>query len=570
MLRGSAKVQLFNAKTKELEKTVESSNLITNAVANIFNGALTAFATYYKHRGGSGSSLNFLYEFPSGYNLAKALMGGLLVFSDNIEEDANHIIPSISEMKSFIGCANQGGSIDGSIFKGSLNEIESSVDGESITFVWEFSKEQCNGNIGCLCLTSDRGGHLGFKFNTLFGNDGGSVLSCLSRNMWNVANWVEFNYSYPHYTMFSASNSYTTQNAHGFFVDGTGYNYVYRDTVYVSDIEKLCSKQRAGLELTDTFAFGYNKSYDSKHSLSSSSTDIFKCTDDDKVYEIDRNQDGIPLDGNDSLYRYKIYQSFTYYVHGSDGLESRTNYYVTGLKFWLIGVNTEDVVFDVTSLLRSIYSYHGVSFEEDRTLDALDGNGNDYEYKYKEFTASDVLVEFRDNAVIHNNKIYFLTGNIGASENKLRMYVVSFDGSFIYNDITCTDVLVRMLFGTSSIGGSPYSHMGVHFTKFFDTLVLVSKDGTNGYKCFLVDDDGGIDDYPFTTFKNDISFYGYDLYKNDLWLKEPWCSFKFLRSDTFNSIELWSTYLATINNQVSGLVKTSNQTMKITYTLTQS
>jgi hypothetical protein len=112
-LRGSAKIQLFNAKTGELEKTVESNNLITNAITNIFNGALTALAICDNNNvNGRHENLNILFDFPSGYSLAKSLMGGLLVFSDSIEESADHIIPSVSEMKSFIGCANQGSSID--------------------------------------------------------------------------------------------------------------------------------------------------------------------------------------------------------------------------------------------------------------------------------------------------------------------------------------------------------------------------------------------------------------------------------------------------------------------------
>lgn len=568
MLKGSAKVQLFDAKTGELEKTVESSNLITNAVSNVFNGALTAFATCYDNNMGRHERLSSLYNFPSDYNLARALMGGLLVFSDRIEANINHIIPSISEMRSFIGCANQGDSIDGNIFKGSLSEFKYDKDGQSVTFVWEFSKEQCNGKIGCLCLTSDRGGQLGFKFNTISSITGGSVLSYLHPDMWKASNWIDFNVSYPHYPMFK--HPYITQNRHGSFVIDTEYRYVYRDIVYATNIEKLLSKQKAGLELKDNFAYGNKKSYDRKYSLSSYSYDIFKCTDADKVYEMDGNMYGIVLDEENGLYLYKIYSQFSYYVRASDGVESRTKYYVTGLKFWLIGVASDDIVFDVTDLLKSIYTYHGVSYEKERTFDAVDSYGNPTTHNYTEFTASNVLTEFRDNAVIHNNKIYFLTGNIGSSGNKLRMYVVSFDGSFTYKDINCTDVLVNMLFGTSEVGGRPYSHMDVTFTKFFDNLVLVSKDGTNGHKCFFVDADGSIDDYPFTVFEGNISYYGYDLYKNDLWLKEPWCSFKFACGDCFNTIELWSTYLATINNQEDGLVKTSDQTMKITYTLTQS
>ena len=566
MLRGSAKVQLFNAETKELEKTVESSNLITNAISNIFNGALTAFAACYNN--GRGASLNYLYDFPSEYNLARALMGGLLIFSDRIEENINHIIPSVSEMRSFIGCANQGGSIEGNIFKGSLSEIKRSEDGKSIAFVWEFSKEQCNGKIGCLCLTSDRGGQLGFKFNTLSDITGGSVLSCLQSGMWNASSWASFNYSYPHYAMFKSP--YTSQNPHGSFIADTEYKYVYRDTVYATNIEKLLSEQRVGLELKDNFAYGNNKSYDRKYSLKSYSYDIFKCTDADKVYEIDRNMHGIILDKENNLYLYSDYDQFDYYVKTSDGVKSKTHYYVTGLKFWLIRVDSDDVVFDITNLLISIYNYHGVAYERERTFNAVDSNGDPTTHNYTEFTASDVLIEFRDHAVIHNDKIYFLTGSIGKSENKLRMYVVSFDGSFTYKDIKCTDVLVNMLFGTTTEGGSPLSHMNVTFTKFFDNLVLVSKDSTNGYKCFFVDANGSIDDYPFTVFNNNISLYGYDLYKNDLWLKEPWCSFKVAGNGYFNTIELWSTYLATINNQEYDLVKTSDQTMKITYTLTQS
>lgn len=568
-LKGSAKIQLFDAKTGKLERTIESSNIITNAVTNILNGALNALAISDNNRLGRHNSLNSLLDFPSGYNLAKALMGGLLVFSCNIEENAEHIIPSISEMKAFIGCGNQGSSIDGSIFKGSLNESESSMTDNSITFVWDFNVEQCNGNIGCLCLTSNKGGHLGFKFNVLDSSNYGNVLSYLCDEMWDVTKNLDFNSGNIHNPMFKSS--YTNSNSHGFFIDGTSYKYVYQNSIYVSVIEKLFDNNKVGFELTDNFAFG-NKPYDTSYSIESYSHNIFTCTDSYSVYEIDINQQDIIGDVEKNLCKYKIYDNFEYYEKdGFGGVIKRTKYYVTGLKFWLIGVNTGDVVFDATSLLRSIYSYHGVAYEKDKKLYAVDKDNNDHTYEYTEFTAKSVLIDFRDHAVIHNNKIYFLTGSINnsASPNKLRMYVVSFDGSYIYKDINCTDTIVSMLFGTSSVGGYVDSHMDVLFTKFFDNLVLVSKDFTNGYKYFIVNEDGSIDNYPFTVCDDNLAYYGYDLYKNDLWLKEPWCSFKFAGNGYFNSIEMWSTYLATINNQVSGLVKTNEQTMKITYTLTQ-
>lgn len=570
-LKGSAKIQLFDAKTGKLERTVESSNIITNAITNILNGVLNALAISDNNRLDRHNSLNSLLDFPSGYNLAKALMGGLLVFSCNIEENAEHIIPSISEMKAFIGCGNQGSSIDGSIFKGSLNESESSMTANSITFVWDFNVEQCNGNIGCLCLTSNKGGHLGFKFNVLDSSNYGNVLSYLCDEMWDVTKNLDFNSGNIHNPMFKSS--FTNSNKHGCFIDGTSYKYVYLNNIYASVIERLLNSNKVGFELTDNFAFG-NKPYDYSYNIENFSYNIFTCTDSYRVYEIDINQqDIIDTDsGEKNLCLYKIYDSFTYYEKdGFGGLIARTKYYVTGLKFWLIGVPTGDVVFDATDLLKSIYFYHGVSYLGYETLDAYDSHGNEQTYPYTEFTAKDVLIDFRDNAVIHNNKIYFLTGSVNdsASPNKLRMYVVSFDGSYTYKDINCTDTIVSMLFGTSPTGGSVESHMDVKFTKFFDNLVLVSRDNTNGYKYFIVNEDGSIDDYPFTVCNDNLAYYGYDLYKNDLWLKEPWCSFKFAGNGYFNSIEMWSTYLATINNQVSGLVKTNEQTMKITYTLTQ-
>ena len=571
-LKGSAKIQLFDAKTGKLERTVESNNIITNAVTNILNGALNALAISDNNRLGRHNNLNSLLDFPSGYNLAKALMGGLLVFSCNIEENAEHIIPSISEMKAFIGCGNQGSSIDGSIFKGSLNESESSMTDNSITFVWDFNAEQCNGNIGCLCLTSNKGGHLGFKFNVLDSSNYGNVLSYLCDEMWDVTKNLDFNSGNIHSPMFKSS--FTNSNRHGSLIDGTSYKYVYLNSIYISDIERLLNSNKVGFELTDNFAFG-NKHYDTSYNIESYSYNIFTCTDSYRVYEIDINQqDIIDTDSKEkNLCLYKIYDNFTYYEKNSDGsLNKLKKYYVTGLKFWLIGVNIADVLFDATDLLESIYFYHRESYLGYRTLDAYDEYGDAFTYSYTEFTARDVLIDFRDNAVIHNNKIYFLTGSINNPDlgaNRLRMYVVSFDGKFTFKDIDCTDTIVSMLFGTSLVGGYVDSHMDVHFTKFFDNLVLVSRDNTKGYKYFIVNEDGSIDDYPFTVCNDNLAYYGYDLYKNDLWLKEPWCSFKFAGNGYFNSIEMWSTYLATINNQVSGLVKTNEQTMKITYTLTQ-
>ena len=63
-LKGSAKIQLFDARTGKLERTIESNNIITNAVTNILNGALNALAISDNNGFGRHESLNSLFDFP--------------------------------------------------------------------------------------------------------------------------------------------------------------------------------------------------------------------------------------------------------------------------------------------------------------------------------------------------------------------------------------------------------------------------------------------------------------------------------------------------------------------------
>ena len=126
-LVGKTTIKLFDDKTGELSDIVESNNMVTNAVSNIFNGFLNAVALSDNNEVGEHNSLNYLFDIPDGYNLAKTFFGGLLIFSSAIKKDVNHIIPTIDEMKTFIGCGNQGSSITGNTFKGNFNSAESVI-----------------------------------------------------------------------------------------------------------------------------------------------------------------------------------------------------------------------------------------------------------------------------------------------------------------------------------------------------------------------------------------------------------------------------------------------------------
>lgn len=515
-LKGKTVIQLYDAKTGELVETIEKTNLVTNAVNNVLNGALNALAYTSNNYKGRHYELDCLFDFPSGYNLAKSMLGGILVFSKPIEEDVEHVIPSISEIKSFIGCGNQGANIAGNSFKGSINNSESEQGDNYIKFVWDFTTEQCNGDIACVCLTSDCGGCLGYGFDAISSESDAHLIGRLGENMWSTAISNEFSQSYIFNPMFWSS--FTNSNAHDYYVSDGYFYYVYRDKVYKYDISKLTDKSKVGVELTSQFAYGNVSAYDEMITITNFSYAIFTCADDDCVYEFDSNQ-------GDSAYLTLIK------VSGN--------------------AVTETINIPTTNVLTSLYAYHNNTSRLDQRI------------KY-----------FDESGIIYKDKIYFLTGRVNNSNletypNKLRMYVLSFDGSFTYKDIECTQTVVSLLFGTSSTGGYVDSDMGVRFVKIFDTLFLQSRDSTKGYKYFMVDEDGAISGYPIFATKDSLYYYGSSLHVNNPWLKAPWVSFKFAGNGGCEAISLIQGYLGTINNQDTILTKTADKTMKIIYTLTQ-
>lgn len=509
-LKGNTTIQLFDAKSGEKTDEVSKNNLVTNAVSNVLNGALNALVAGLNNGIGSHSSINNLYTLPSGFNIAKALFGGVLIFSKSIQSDVEHCIPTIDEMKSFIGCANQSATIAGSIFRGSINKSESEVGDNYVKFVWDFTTEQCNGDIASICLTSNIGGCEGYKFNVKSSKYDAHFLSWVYEGMWNASVASEHSSSYIHNPMFSSS--FTTQNDHDMYIYENNFYYVYRDKVYKYNIDKILNKY--GSDILSRFNLGAVSNYDEVITLTNYSHDIFNCLDGDKVYQCDG--------------------------------DSRDESKLTLIKVSKNAVS-ETIEIPTTNIISSMRDYCDVS----------------------------VLFGFwRRNSCIYKDKIYTIVGWINNSDlnvkpNKLRLYILSFDGSFTFKDLNLTDNMISMLFGTESYVGSE-TESGLKFLRVFDNLVLQGTDDTNGYAYYLVSDDGDVDEYPFMHTKSSLHVYGNILYKNSGWLKEPWCSFMFCGNGMVNSIEMIAPYLATINNQDVVLTKTADKTMKIIYTLTQS
>ena len=154
-IKGTTKIQLFDAKTGELTDEIVKDNMVTNAVPNILN------PSNQMHLGAESNSLGGFINLLSP--IGKVLFGGILIFSEPLEENVDNIIPSVQARNSIIGYAGQyiGNSVNK--FKGTYNTTESAELANGFTHVWDFSTEQANGEIAAVALTSAWGGDCGWN-----------------------------------------------------------------------------------------------------------------------------------------------------------------------------------------------------------------------------------------------------------------------------------------------------------------------------------------------------------------------------------------------------------------------
>lgn len=90
------------------------------------------------------------------------LVGGILLFRDAIDnsEDEVEFMPDGNQMTAngAYGVTNTGNPVE----LGSWNSIESVIGADSIVMVYDWDTSHGNGEIGCICLTSETGGYIGY------------------------------------------------------------------------------------------------------------------------------------------------------------------------------------------------------------------------------------------------------------------------------------------------------------------------------------------------------------------------------------------------------------------------
>jgi len=152
-LKGTAVIELTDVNTSEMETYVEE-NMVTNAVNNILGlNPMGIFYVEASYNTGLIWTDNLLPVCPN-------MIGGLLLFSKALEEDADNLYVQSDNLP--VAYASNDVNATANTARGSMNLTESKALDNGYKFVWEFTASQGNGTIAALALTSALGGQNGF------------------------------------------------------------------------------------------------------------------------------------------------------------------------------------------------------------------------------------------------------------------------------------------------------------------------------------------------------------------------------------------------------------------------
>lgn len=154
MIHGATKIELYNPNTK-IKNVVRSENTFQGSV----------IAQYMRDLGECRNTPYNANEFRTR-KLWQNVVGGIFLF-ENAENVGNLYMSAGNRMigNGSFGIANASTPAE----LGSFNSLESSASAAGITQVYDFTTNQGNGTIGCVCLTSQTGGLIGY------GNESGTV-----------------------------------------------------------------------------------------------------------------------------------------------------------------------------------------------------------------------------------------------------------------------------------------------------------------------------------------------------------------------------------------------------------
>ena len=137
MIKGKATIELFDAKTGELQQRTEDHNLVTNALKYVMNICAA-----------EGADLDDQI-FP----IARVALGGILLFDDTLEESVDNVYMPTGNVH-LVGYADRSVNTSDK-HRGSYNSVESGKTDDGYKSVWDFGTSQANGTIKSIARTSN-------------------------------------------------------------------------------------------------------------------------------------------------------------------------------------------------------------------------------------------------------------------------------------------------------------------------------------------------------------------------------------------------------------------------------
>lgn len=464
------------------------------------------------YRGKLGYSMeDMFYKLPS---ITHALFGGILLFGSVIPSDENHMLPTDAEMQSFVGCASYQGKVAGNKYAGEFSTEESEFTDDHAKFVYNFNTAEANGVINTICLTSAVGGYTGYK--QTIQTEGATERSFIQP--------VKADSSY---SMFNA----TERDTRSYYKAVNGFNIVNQ----VKGSAVICDDTKSTYHIYGDI----NKAVDLQKEITR------------KILLSKVDQTVIPTTRITDIDALKVHVTTPLPSLDIDKL------------YWIDtpGYNT---------YFRDTITLHYISMSEPETTKTY--NTTSAEASITQYSG-DRLYEYASRCCIYNDKFYVYVYN-KTNKTQGRMYVINLDDSsndcsFVYSDFTVTQLMMN---GTDE----PDALHDLLFIRVNDTLYITRGDSTFGYAhhYFRVDPTTGAVDTESSTFVHkqliqldDFGKLGiFETYDN-IYLMSP-CSDPSTSDCYLSGLHLPSGYLASINNLQSGVNKTAERTLKITYTLT--
>lgn len=200
-IHGHTTIELTDVNTGNVEK-YEDDNIVTDAIKDWLAGVSGGLDLYTQVAIGTSTSRVSQCAYHP-----KRIFGGLFCFQNKVDEDAeNYGFPSDNVLIAH-GTAKSYSGDDTTM--GNYSNLESNILENGVTFVWNFSESQGNGEISAVCLTNPIGGLMGY------GNEGSSYAYSEvsgSENYYGMKNFYLYAEKYPTFGMLDVYSAYRSSD----------------------------------------------------------------------------------------------------------------------------------------------------------------------------------------------------------------------------------------------------------------------------------------------------------------------------------------------------------------------